>query len=367
MELIKVGNNNEKNQPLLESISSIRDLNKIKLIKYSKNSIYFLTCKNQLFRLNVINNLSILKEIDTTEIGKIKLMDCDFNDLIINNENKLFKIDYKVLFIGILPSYDIKFIKSNYFDYYLITKTNLLVTCQKYDSSTSLYTNEEQLTINVKDFKVGRGHLIILDDLGDIYGRGNNEYGQLGIPLTYCSNLMKIELPFKVIQIKCFAYGTLILSDENELYCCGNNAFGCFGLDYSQFQINIFTKIVMEEKIKSIHLILSDCYTVLLSENNNLYISGHNIKFRFGKVRGCKKHVDAYSHLKQYYLDRFTKLDYFKTKRSFILPILLQNNLFFITSDKIIPEELQEEENLLGVYCFHKINVGKLVDIKFIF
>ncbi|KAL9657862.1 hypothetical protein ABK040_009450 [Willaertia magna] len=67
-----------------------------------------------------------------------------------------------------------------------------------------------------------------------------------------------------------------------------------------------------------------------------------------------------------YYFDSFVKLDYFRTNRKYIYPILLYEELIIATSDYRINGE-KEENNLLAVKCLQKLQNEQLTDISVVF
>ena len=149
---------------------------------------------------------------------------------------------------------------------------------------TGLYTLGIMLKLdfrygNIKLFSMGTDHVIVVNQDNEIYAKGNNEYGQLGIGVEninkICvSNFYKIEGNFgEIKQISCGNNRSAFITEDDELYVFGCNIHN--GVGYNAVYNNIYTptKSFGELKVKRI-----ECNTHLafLTENDDLYITHGN-------------------------------------------------------------------------------------------
>jgi alpha-tubulin suppressor-like RCC1 family protein len=104
--------------------------------------------------------------------------------------------------------------------------------CMNELNSFSALSSPPQKKINVnsnsglKDLKIGEDTIYILTKADDLYGMGDNQYGQLGNrKITPRKNLERIDTP-KVKQLE-VGYGyVMIITYDNKIYGWGNNEYG---------------------------------------------------------------------------------------------------------------------------------------------
>ena len=84
--------------------------------------------------------------------------------------------------------------------------------------------------IGLKDVKIGEDTIYIVTKSDDLYGMGDNQYGQLGNrKITPRKNLERIDTP-KVKQLE-VGYGfVMIITYDNKIYGWGNNEYGQLNL-----------------------------------------------------------------------------------------------------------------------------------------
>jgi alpha-tubulin suppressor-like RCC1 family protein len=144
------------------------------------------------------------------------------------------------------------------------------------NNDRNTYTKLEHNFGKIKNIYCGSQHNIILNENNELYVCGNNYYGQLGlgdynIRYTYT----KLEHNFgKIKNIYCGEHHNIILNENNELYVCGHNNFGQLGLG-DNYNRNVYTKLEHNfGKIKNIYCGAN--HNIILNENNEVYVCGYN-------------------------------------------------------------------------------------------
>ena len=83
--------------------------------------------------------------------------------------------------------------------------------------------------LNIKDISVGVYHVFCLDINGQLYGFGDNQYGQIGLQFEkFADKITKLDVNgYMVDNIKCGGYHNIIKSKNNKYYVCGWNWNDC--------------------------------------------------------------------------------------------------------------------------------------------
>ncbi|KAL9656080.1 hypothetical protein ABK040_007698 [Willaertia magna] len=320
----------------------------VKFIHYGKVYFVIVTLENQVFIYKQFNEyyysnnyykLPCQYKIEKLEhsFGNIKhLYCCNDRFIIVNDKNIIYSIQIFRFHVSEINTFltekEIKFVRSTNSIVYFVTTNNNLFNLQK--------TLQLQLNINIKDLQCGSYHSIILDTNGLIYGDPNN----LCSNNTYYTTSEKydlIGLPFKAVQISCIKEGTFILNEFNELFASGKNTNGELGLGHKNV-VNSFTKIVIKgvDRIKMINSNFCSNNLLILTKHNSVYILGKENK------------------------------GILKSKRKFIYPFLVEDEVFILASDYKVNDDsniIKEEEfNIkLGQKCFLKLN-KEICDIDII-
>lgn len=95
--------------------------------------------------------------------------------------------------------------------------------------------------------EAGMEHSVFLTGLGEVYGCGGGEFGQLGLGYTPVSEYRPTRLTLKeisegdyVTQISCGAFHTCFLTRYKRVYACGLNDLGQLGIELvDEKQVNI--------------------------------------------------------------------------------------------------------------------------------
>ena len=95
--------------------------------------------------------------------------------------------------------------------------------------------SEKENTANFIDISISNGiqidsgeySMIVLTRQGHVYGRGKNQYGELGMGDKKERNAWtQIPIPYKVKQVSCKHTHSLFLTEEGHVYSCGRNICG---------------------------------------------------------------------------------------------------------------------------------------------
>ena len=108
----------------------------------------------------------------------------------------------------------------------------------------------KNLKSNVAFLSCGDGHLIILCEDHTIWGKGNNNKGQLGLgkKIKSCSELSKIKTSDIIYFISCGADHSLFLSYSNKVYVCGCNRYNQLGVGaqvQNSFELMLNSKLFL--------------------------------------------------------------------------------------------------------------------------
>lgn len=75
--------------------------------------------------------------------------------------------------------------------------------------------------------------MLLLTNIGTVYGMGDNRYGQLGRPseMLRIRSLEKLEVPnaCSIRQIACGAHHSIIVDEARTAYGCGEGRYGAVG------------------------------------------------------------------------------------------------------------------------------------------
>ncbi|KAL9648348.1 hypothetical protein ABK040_001927 [Willaertia magna] len=378
MELLKVNNAKErvKEKCLMKTIPLIdNDIfnNKIEYLSYGSNYFLLVTTNNNIYVYGNIKNSYTNSAIRKLQFNfKIKFLECDSHFAIFVNEKneiylqgmiqRVFCYNFEKIYQFI--NKEIKIVRCAKSTIFIVTTENLIF---EYDGILKDFTIVSEMNDNIKDLQGGVDHVIYVNSSGDIYCKGDNKFGQLGLgnQIKRIEEFTKVNLNIsiksKVKKIGCYNYGTFILNNYNELYGTGFNEYFQLGLG-NNLDVFTFTRIVILTTIKNIYK-THNYYTVLQDIDNNFYISGNN----YLEKLGIKNVDDDWNNC----LTKFTKLDFlncdknYDKKFNYLLPLL--DNLFILKCEN----EIQKEEKLfieeihLGLQSFQMMKRELFVDIYF--
>ena len=109
-------------------------------------------------------------------------------------------------------------------------------------------------------FKIDCGwqHSLLLTGKGEVYSWGRRDYGQLGREVLFenttkggkgTADIKRVELPRRIVDIKCGAQHCIVLSDNGEVYSWGWNEHGMCGNGKEE---NLYKPFLVEIKGKGV-------------------------------------------------------------------------------------------------------------------
>lgn len=145
------------------------------------------------------------------------------------------------------------------------------------------YTNSFVRLTNipkVQDIAAGDNHSLLLTTSGDVYGTGGNDYGQLGF--MDLLNRTTFTKPSNSSNIKKIAAGSehsILLTTSGEIKVAGLNTFGQLGIGNTKPSI-IFQVINGINNVKDIDSSYGS--TMLLTTSGEIYVAGYNALGQLG-------------------------------------------------------------------------------------
>jgi alpha-tubulin suppressor-like RCC1 family protein len=118
------------------------------------------------------------------------------------------------------------------------------------DSIQTKIYNSKISKKKIKSISVGKGHVMVLTQKGEVYTMGNNASGQLGNCLTkYNSEFKLVKNIPKIAQISAGRFHCMALDFNGNLFAWGNNLVGQLGDGFTvnrgvPVKVNIGSKIV---------------------------------------------------------------------------------------------------------------------------
>ena len=134
---------------------------------------------------------------------------------------------------------------------------------------------------DVVDIKCGASHTLILTSTMDVYSCGNNDCGQLGRDTADNTNLIphKIDYGAEIVRIECGYHHSMCIDVCGDLILCGLNQFGQLGLGNTENQ----RKPIKHPSLKDIvDISRSSWSTFVKTSNNEIYAFGYNYYSQLG-------------------------------------------------------------------------------------
>nr|WP_199162111.1 hypothetical protein [Elizabethkingia sp. ASV34] len=132
----------------------------------------------------------------------------------------------------------------------------------------------------------------IVTESGELYGFGQNTWGQLGTGNTNAASpITKINLPFtkKIKSITALRVHSFIVTEDGELYAAGNNDFKKLGL--SDGNRTSFEKVPLDFKVEKLASgESSEHFTFLQSTTGKIYAAGSNYAGELGGITAFTVH-----------------------------------------------------------------------------
>jgi alpha-tubulin suppressor-like RCC1 family protein len=187
------------------------------------------------------------------------------------------------------------------------------------------------LLSNVKTISCGNYHTLFLLNNGNVYSCGYNNYGQLGLATYAIQSIGKptaVRNGTNIKTISCGLYHSVILNNSGDAYSCGLNNYGQLGLGNNN-NYNIPTKITVTGIIFS-DVECGGWHTVLQTTTNTAYSMGLNdggqlATFPNGNNQSSPLIVSNTDASKT----NLTNIKFIRCKNKLTLWVLDNNNIYF--------------------------------------
>ena len=172
------------------------------------------------------------------------------------------------------------------------------------------YVDEDSVLTKVStsaktiDVALGVDHIVVLDENGEVWTAGCNQYGALGIDEnagkywygTQIETLRKVTVGDGSVKIRAVAagqYHTILIDENGGVWTAGYNSDGQLGRSEnvnSGTPNTVFKKAEGLDNVKIIGASGGTAHTVLLDESGNVWTAGNNLHGQLG--RQTAKNVD---------------------------------------------------------------------------
>lgn len=127
----------------------------------------------------------------------------------------------------------------------------------------------------INNIACGDFSIILVDDEGNLWGCGKNDFGQLGM-----GHKNKVELPTQipnitnVSQVVCGDDHSVALTNQGDIFACGSNLLGQCGLGEEETRVQSFKPV---KNLSNIHYISACGYhTLFLNTSGEVFSVGNN-------------------------------------------------------------------------------------------
>ena len=173
------------------------------------------------------------------------------------------------------------------------------------------YVDEDSVLTKVStsaktiDVALGVDHIVVLDENGEVWTAGCNQYGALGIDVnagkywygTQIETLRKVTVGDGSVKIRAVAagqYHTILIDENGGVWTAGYNSDGQLGRSEnvnSGTPNTVFKKAEGLDNVKIVGASGGTAHTVLLDESGNVWTAGNNLHGQLG--RQTAKNVDS--------------------------------------------------------------------------
>lgn len=128
--------------------------------------------------------------------------------------------------------------------------------------------------VRIVQIAVGESHSVALDENGQVWVWGRNNYYQLGNSNLSLSNTpVKVELPNKVVKIASGNNQVFVITEENRLYVWGLNTSGELGIGNNDEKIR---PTLIENRKNILDVSAGKTHAVLVTTSGDVYTTGNN-------------------------------------------------------------------------------------------
>ena len=165
------------------------------------------------------------------------------------------------------------------------------------------YVDEDSVLTKVStsaktiDVALGVDHIVVLDENGEVWTAGCNQYGALGIDEnagkywygTQIETLRKVTVGDGSVKIRAVAagqYHTILIDENGGVWTAGYNSDGQLGRNEnvnSGTPNTVFKKAEGLDNVKIVGASGGTAHTVLLDESGNVWTAGNNLHGQLGR------------------------------------------------------------------------------------
>lgn len=157
---------------------------------------------------------------------------------------------------------------------YAITNTGEAYITGSTDPTSSSSFSKIQGISSIKKIAAGLSHILVLTSSGDIYVKGSNSYGQIGLgDQTYTNSFVRLTNIPKVQDIAAGDNHSLLLTTSGDVYGTGENDYGQLGF-MDLLNRTTFTKPNNSSSIKKIAA--GSQHSILLTTSGEIKVAGLN-------------------------------------------------------------------------------------------
>lgn len=170
---------------------------------------------------------------------------------------------------------------------YSVEKTYLINVADKYGYEAP------PVKANRTAVVAGGYHSLIIDESGDLWSYGYNQYGQLGHAEnagTDSPTSTPIKVMSNVKSVSAGAYHTLVIKENGDLFSFGNNQYGQLGdSTNSGTPTANYEPIQIMSGVKSVAA--GHYHTLVVKENGELWSFGQNLSGQLGYATNVDSHI----------------------------------------------------------------------------
>ncbi|MGN0106988.1 MAG: Ig-like domain-containing protein, partial [Hominilimicola sp.] len=231
-------------------------------------------------------DVQLIKDADGNVIENVSQISADDNTvLIMTTDGKLYGLGEDYVYTSYKPSVVSGIEKvSQISGMYALTMAGTVwkITANGTPQKV-MYKNSDGDEVSIVKIAAGKEHLLALDDNGNVWAVGNNEYGQLGIestddsitPILVKSSKDSIDATLGGITgIAAGAYSSYAVSEDNIVYAWGLNTNGQLGLASGDEYVTLPEKAVTDKNIFDISAGYNQ--TFIVDEDGNVWGAGSN-------------------------------------------------------------------------------------------
>lgn len=133
---------------------------------------------------------------------------------------------------------------------------------------------------NVIEISAGYDHYMFLKSNGNVYVKGNNTFGQLGIKVNDVKNVVRNLSLNNIVQISTYSNHSLALRSDGKVYSFGNNKYNQLG--YKTDKTNEYSPKIIPGLDDVVQISAGNGFSLVLRSNGKVYGFGNN---KYGQLK----------------------------------------------------------------------------------